>query len=131
MNHIYVHESPLTFHLQNDELSYILTILPGGLPGQLYCGKRLRDRESFEHLRTRIMPFSAALTAVSDIVPEESVLLEYPSYGSSDYRQGGCWRLNMNPIASCQASRSWMPFRPPIQRSPAKHPPLCSRCGTA
>ena len=88
MHAIIVHEAPLTFHLQNDELSYIITILPNGLPGQLYCGKKLHDRESFQHLQGRPMPFSAALTAENGFVPEENMRLEYPSYGSSDYRQG-------------------------------------------
>ena len=124
MNHIYVHESPLTFHLQNDELSYILTILPGGLPGQLYCGKRLRDRESFEHLRTRIMPFSAALTVVSDIVPEENVRLEFPPYGSSDYRQGAISILQENGsrvLALEYESYRIMPGKPKLDALPATY----------
>ena len=87
MHNIYVHESTLTFHLQNDELSYIIAILPGGLPGQLYCGKRLHDRESFAHLQRKMMPI-AAVTLANGYPWEEAVRLEYPSYGSSDYRQG-------------------------------------------
>ena len=88
MHKIFVHENPLTFHLQNDELSYIIMILPNGLPGQLYCGKKLHDRDSFEHLQGKAQPFSAALTMASGLLPEENMRLEYPSYGSSDYRQG-------------------------------------------
>ncbi|MDO5455864.1 MAG: glycoside hydrolase family 36 N-terminal domain-containing protein, partial [Eubacteriales bacterium] len=88
MHRIFVHENPLTFHLQNDELSYIIMILPSGLPGQLYCGKKLHDRDSFEHLQGKAQPFSVALTMASGLLPEENMRLEYPSYGSSDYRQG-------------------------------------------
>ena len=96
MHRIYVHESPLTFHLQNDELSYIISVLPGGLPGQLYCGKKLHDRDSFDHLRGKAMPFSAALTMGNDYIAEENERLEYPSYGSSDYRQGAVSLLQEN-----------------------------------
>lgn len=87
MQQIFVHESPLTFHLQNDALSYIIAILPGGLPEQLYCGRRIHDRSDFAHLRGKALPFSVALTMANDSIPEESMRLEYPCYGSSDYRQ--------------------------------------------
>ena len=87
MQQIFVHESPLTFHLQNDALSYIIAIQPGGLPEQLYCGRRIHDRADFAHLRGKAMPFSVALTMANDSIPEESMRLEYPCYGSSDYRQ--------------------------------------------
>ena len=35
---IHVHEKTRTFHLQNDKISYIMTVLEGGYPGQLYFG---------------------------------------------------------------------------------------------
>ena len=38
------------FHLYNDQISYILNILPNGQMGQLYFGKKLRHREDFSHL---------------------------------------------------------------------------------
>ena len=101
MQRIFVHESPLTFHLQNDELSYIISILPGGLPGQLYCGKKLHDRDSFDHLRVKAAPFNAALTVNNDYFSEETERLEYPSYGSSDYRHGAVSLLQEN--GSCLA----------------------------
>ena len=31
-----------TFHLCNQEISYIMTVLPNGQMGQLYFGKRIR-----------------------------------------------------------------------------------------
>lgn len=124
MQHIYVHENPLTFHLQSDELSYIISILPGGLPGQLYCGKRLRDRESFDHLHGKTMPFAAALTAMSGVLPEESQRLEYPCYGSSDYRQGAVSLLQENGsrlAAFAYESYAITPGKPCLEGLPATY----------
>ena len=42
---IIFHEKTKTFHLYNHEISYIMTVLPGGQLGQLYFGKAVRDRE--------------------------------------------------------------------------------------
>ena len=44
------HESTKTFHLNNGRISYIMKVLPNGALGQLYCGKAIRDRESFDYL---------------------------------------------------------------------------------
>ena len=46
----FFHEESRTFHLQNHCISYVMRILPNGQPGQLYFGKRIRDRKSFDHL---------------------------------------------------------------------------------
>ncbi len=124
MQQIHVHESPLTFHLQNDTLSYIITILPGGLPGQLYCGKRIRDRASFAHLRGKAMPFSVALTLANGSVPEESMRLEYPRYGSSDYRQGAVSLLQENGsrlAAFAYDSYEILPGKPRLEGLPATY----------
>lgn len=48
MNLVY-HESIRTFHLYNDRISYIMTILRSGHPGQLYFGKQIRDKEDFSY----------------------------------------------------------------------------------
>ncbi len=124
MQQIFVHESPLTFHLQNDALSYIIAILPGGLPGQLYCGKRIHDRESFAHLRGKAMPFSVALTLANGSVPEESMRLEYPCYGSSDYRQGAVSLLQENGsrlAAFMYDSYEILPGKPRLEGLPATY----------
>lgn len=44
------HEKTKTFHLYNDEISYIFTILENGTPGQLYSGERLNDKEDYSEL---------------------------------------------------------------------------------
>ena len=50
---IVYHEKSKEFHLYNEEISYLFRILDNGQPGQLYYGKKLRDRASFEHLFER------------------------------------------------------------------------------
>ncbi len=46
---IFVHKNFKTFHLQNDEISYVICILHTGIPAQLYFGKKIHDREDFGH----------------------------------------------------------------------------------
>ena len=43
-------EEAKTFHLYNDQISYIMQVLPNGQMGQLYFGKRVHDREDFSYL---------------------------------------------------------------------------------
>ena len=47
---IIYHEKSKTFHLYNDEVSYIFTILKNNQLGQLYYGQKIKDREDFTHL---------------------------------------------------------------------------------
>lgn len=57
---IVYHESSRTFHLYNDAISYIMIILKNGHLGQLYYGKRIRDREDFSYfLETSQRPMTA------------------------------------------------------------------------
>ena len=41
---ILYHENSKVFHLYNDTISYVMMILKNGHLGQLYYGKRIRDR---------------------------------------------------------------------------------------
>ena len=43
---IQFHEESKTFHLYNDQISYIFKILKNNQLGQLYYGKRIHDRET-------------------------------------------------------------------------------------
>lgn len=47
---IIFHESSKTFHLYNNDISYIMCVLPNGHLGNLYFGKRIHDREDFSYL---------------------------------------------------------------------------------
>ena len=82
---IYYHEKTKEFHLYNDEISYVITILPNGQAGQLYFGRRIKDRESFSHLQEYCRRDMAAY-----VLPDfsmEHVRQEYPVYGRGDVRQ--------------------------------------------
>ena len=47
---IIFHESSNTFHLYNNDISYIICVLPNGHLGNLYLGKRIHDREDMKNL---------------------------------------------------------------------------------
>ena len=66
---IIFHENTKEFHLTNGQVSYIMEIMENGQIGQLYYGKALRDRDSFQHLHEEKM---RSLMAVA--LPEPSSL---------------------------------------------------------
>ncbi len=81
------HESTKTFHLTNGQISYIMKVLPNGALGQLYFGKAIRDRESFDHLlEMKHRPMSSWVFEGNKLFSLEHTRQEYPSYGSTDYR---------------------------------------------
>lgn len=85
---ILYHEASGDFHLYNDSLSYIIHILPNGHLGQLYYGKRLRDRESFAHLlESTCRPVSSWPMKEYPNFSLEFTRQEYPCFGSTDFRQ--------------------------------------------
>ena len=47
---VYIHENHPTFHLRNDEISYVMRVLPDGQLGQLYFGSRIHDRDNYDYL---------------------------------------------------------------------------------
>lgn len=82
------HKNSKTFHLYNSGLSYIFTILKDGSPGQLYFGKRIRDREDFSHLmELQHRPLSPCSFEGDKFFTLEHVKREYPSCGSGDYKR--------------------------------------------
>jgi len=83
-----VHEKSGTFHLHNDELSYVMKVLPNGHLGQLYFGAPIHDREDFDYLLEICARSHAAVFEDEGFVSLEHVKQEYPSYGNSDFREG-------------------------------------------
>ena len=84
---IIYHESSKTFHLYNNNISYIMTVLPNGHLGNLYFGKRIHDREDFSYLlEMKQRPMTACVYEGNRKFSLEHLKLEYPVYGSSDYR---------------------------------------------
>ena len=81
------HEESRNFHLFNDKISYIFTILKNEQLGHLYFGKHLRDRESFNHLlEFRDRPMSVCVFEDDSTFSMEHIRQEYPSYGNGDMR---------------------------------------------
>lgn len=84
---IYFHETSGEFHLQNEKISYIMTILKNGELGQLYFGSRLRDRESFAHFQKLYRrPMSVCRYEGDLTFSMEHIRQEYPSYGTGNMR---------------------------------------------
>ena len=84
---IIFHEGSKTFHLFNDEISYIMCVLPNGNLGNLYFGKKIHDREDFSYLlEIKQRAMSACVCEGNRKFSMEHLKLEYPVYGSSDYR---------------------------------------------
>ena len=83
---IIFHEKTKQFHLFNDRISYIIGILPGGEPGNLYAGKRIHDKEDLSYLirlENRAMVVGAK---DNELFSLELNRQEYPSFGTSDFR---------------------------------------------
>ncbi len=82
------HEKSKTFHLYNDTVSYIMTILSNGHMGQLYFGKKIRDKEDFSYLlETCERPMTSYVYETDRRFSLEHIRQEYPVFGSTDYRQ--------------------------------------------
>lgn len=81
------HENTKTFHLYNQEVSYIFKILKNNQLGQLYYGKAIKDRENFDHLlEMRPRPMAPCAFEGDLSFSLEHLKQEYPSYGSGDMR---------------------------------------------
>ena len=77
-----------TFHIGNEWISYVFKILENGQLGQLYYGKAITNRESFDHMlqmRSCILAPCAFKNNLSFSL--ELIKQEYPSYGTGDYRE--------------------------------------------
>ena len=87
---ILVNENKLEFHLYNNNISYIFKVLEDGTLGHLYFGKKLKHRDSYEHIiQTTLAEVPVTPNCLEntrgfckDILPQE-----YPSYGNGDYRE--------------------------------------------
>lgn len=84
---IVFHEATRIFHLYNDQISYIMTVLPNGQMGQLYYGKAVRDREDFSFLlETSSRPMASCVFDTDKRFSLEHIKQEYAVFGSTDFR---------------------------------------------
>ena len=87
MANIIFHSRTKTFHLHNDSISYIMTVLENGHLGQLYYGKRIHDKEDFSYLVEKCgRPMTSYVFEGDRTFSLEHIRQEYPVYGSTDYR---------------------------------------------
>ena len=122
---IVYHEKSRCFHLYNEHISYIMTVLRNGQLGQLYCGARIRDREDFSHL------LELAPRAMSSCAYEkdrffslEHIKQELPAYGNGDYKAGAVELLQQNGSRITEFSydsHSISPGKPRLQGLPATY----------
>lgn len=83
---IVYHEKTKTFHLYNSSMSYIMTVMKNGHLGQLYCGKRIHDKEDFSYLfETCERSMGSYVYDTDRLFSLDYLKQEFPVYGTTDY----------------------------------------------
>lgn len=81
------HDKTKTFHIFNDDISYIFKVLKNGHLGQLYYGKRITDNDDFDNLLEMVPRAMTVCTFEGDRkFSLEYLKQEYPVYGTGDMR---------------------------------------------
>ncbi|MFD1430231.1 alpha-galactosidase [Lacticaseibacillus mingshuiensis] len=80
---IIFHETDQVFHLHNNQISYVMQVLPNGQLAQLYFGAAIRDTDHLATLARATYPFDAA---APDMTIMEQLQREYPDFGTGDMR---------------------------------------------
>lgn len=84
---IIFHEETKTFHLYNEQISYVMCVLENGHLGQLYFGKRIHDKGDFSYLVEKApRPMTSYVFEGDRTFSLEHIRQEYPVYGTTDYR---------------------------------------------
>ncbi|MBE5815711.1 MAG: alpha-galactosidase [Clostridiales bacterium] len=97
MSQLFIGENLI--HLRNDRVSYLIHILPGGVPMQLYWGKRLNAMEPASLLRHHNIPGDGSFSVQGCAL--DHVPCEYPSFGLGDLRHGAVTVRQEDGTASC------------------------------
>lgn len=85
---IHYTSSTQTFHLQSKQVSYIFRVLQNGQLGHLYYGKKLTHREDYSHLHRIEARSNTTAVYEGDLdFSLETIRQEFPSYGTSDFRE--------------------------------------------
>ena len=83
---ISVNETTHTFHLYNNEISYIMTVLRNGQMGQLYFGKKVHERDDYSYLiEVRSRPMTSCVFDTDKCFSMEHLKQEYAVFGTTDY----------------------------------------------
>ena len=84
---IIFNEESKEFHLFNNNISYIIKILRNNQLGQLYFGKKIHQRDSYDYLlENAYRPMSAYVYEGEYGLSLEHIKQEYPSYGTTDFK---------------------------------------------
>lgn len=86
---IIFHKETQEIHLYNEEISYIIHILPNGHIGNLYFGKKIDHQKSYNHLfEGAYRPLAAYVEEGDNQFSLQETRQEYPTFGLSDFRKG-------------------------------------------
>lgn len=81
------HAENEVFHLSNNKISYVFHVLENGHLGHIYYGKTLQDHGEFDQMVKHRCTVLAPCTFKDNMdFSLETSRLEYPSYGTGDYR---------------------------------------------
>ncbi|WJP98985.1 alpha-galactosidase [Geobacillus stearothermophilus] len=107
---IQVNEETKEFHLFNENISYIFRVLEkSNQLEHLYYGKRIKHRDSFQHLIEREVRPSCNMFEGDYTSSLEHIKQEYPSYGTTDYRYPSY--VIMNDIGSTVTNFQYDSYR--------------------
>lgn len=85
---IHYNDETREFHIQSIGVSYIFKVLKNEQLGHLYYGKRLKHRNSFNHLyREEFRDNSTHVFEGDQTFSLDLLKQEYPAYGTTDFRQ--------------------------------------------
>src|SRR5690554_3677503 len=84
---IYYDESKKEFHLQAKNTSYMMQIVKEGYLAHVYWGKKVRNSRFPNSLRYRDRGFSANPNKDDRTFSLDTLPLEYPAYGNTDFRK--------------------------------------------
>ena len=80
------HKTSAQFHLYNEQISYIIGVLPSGELGNLYFGKRIHDKEDFSYVVVHNgFMANVAVDPDTETYSMEVNCQEYPSFGTTDF----------------------------------------------
>lgn len=83
---IYYNEKNRIFYLQAKDTSYVMKIFKSGYLIHLFWGKKIRPNDESRILQFKDRPFSPNPDPSDPTFSLDTLPLEYPSYGNSDFR---------------------------------------------
>lgn len=123
---IQFNEKTKQFHLTNGNISYVFEIMRNGQLGQLYFGKALPLEGNYSHLQDKVH-YRSMLAQVYENEYRfslEQIKQEYPSYGTTDFREGAVEVLQQDGSRLsdfCYVSHEIVPGKPKLEGLPATY----------